>query len=397
MRIVSAISSLSSQDAMLHDLEEQLKSSLQNQPPDLLLIFASSTLIDRFADIVSQLKSRIAPGNLLAVSAESVIGNDQELERTPAVSALAMSLGKSVRINTFHIAEEEWSTLLTDDEALQTRLNTDDLRAFFMAADPFTTPVVQFLDACSRLFPAAPVLGGMASGMAHAGEARLAIGGADDEVFSSGLVGVAFSGNIEIDCVVSQGCRPVGPMFEITRSEKNVIEQLDGKPALVAIDDMINRLPVHDRQLLAIGGLHVGRVVDPGKGNFGKGDFLIRSLLGVKRESGAIVVADVIRTGQTVQFHLRDAKSAEEDMRLLLEGEIQLAEPPAAAVLVTCNSRGTRFFDMPHHDVTLTRQILGNIPIAGFFAAGELGPIAQKNFIHGHTAALALFRQTVPA
>jgi small ligand-binding sensory domain FIST len=397
MRIVSAISSLPTQDTMLQDLEEQLKGSLQNQTPDLLLVFVSSLLADNFQDLVSKLKRRIQPKNLLALSAESVIGNDQEIERTPAVSALAMSFkgrGKSVSITTFHIAEEEWPTLLTEDEALQNRLQTDDLRAFFMAADPFTTPVVQFLDVCSRLFPTAPILGGMASGMSHAGEVRLAI---DDDIFSSGLVGVSFSGNIEIDCVVSQGCRPIGPTFEITRSEKNVIEQLDGKPATVAIDEMINTLPVHDRQLLAIGGLHVGRVVDPGKGNFGKGDFLIRSLLGVKRESGAILIADVIHTGQTLQFHLRDAKSAEEDMRLLLEGEIQLAAPPAAAVLVTCNSRGTRFFDMPHHDVTLTRQILGNIPIAGFFAAGELGPIAQKNFIHGHTAALALFRQPVPA
>jgi small ligand-binding sensory domain FIST len=391
MRIASAISSLSSQDAMLHDLEEQLKGSLQNQTPDLLLIFISSALIDRFADLVAQLKALLQPKNLLAVSAESVIGNDQEIERAPALSALAMSFGgKSVNVATFHISEDEWPTLLTDDDALQSRLNTDDLRAFFMAADPFTTPVVNFLDACSRLFPAAPILGGMSSGMSHAGEARLAI---DDDVFSSGLVGVSFSGNIEIDCVVSQGCRPIGPTFEITRSEKNIIQQLDGKPALVAIDEMITSLPLHDRQLLATGGLQIGRVVDPGKGNFGKGDFVIRSLLGVRRESGAILIGDVIRTGQTLQFHLRDAKSAEEDRRLRLEGEIQLADPPAAAVLVTCNSRGTRFFDMPHHDVTLTRQILGNIPIAGFFAAGELGPIAQKNFIHGHTAALALFRQ----
>jgi small ligand-binding sensory domain FIST len=331
---------------------------------------------------------------LVALSAESVIGTDQEIERSPAISALAMSLGKSVTITTFHISEEEWPTLLTEDETLRDRLDTEDLRAFFMAADPFTTPVVHFLEACSRIFPTAPILGGMASGMSQAGEARLAI---DQEIFSSGLVGVSFSGNIEIDCVVSQGCRPIGPTFEITRCEKNVIQQLDGKPALAAIEDMITGLPLHDRQLLATGGLQIGRVVDPGKGNFGKGDFVIRSLLGVRRESGAILIGDVIQTGQTLQFHLRDAKSAEEDMRLLLEGEIQLADPPAAAVLVSCNSRGTRFFDMPHHDVTLTRQILGNIPIAGFFAAGELGPIAQKNFIHGHTAALALFRQPAPA
>jgi len=390
MRIASAISNVPSQYALVKDLEEQLKGSLQNQTPDLLLVFISSALISTFADIVADLKASMNPRNLLAISAESVIGTDQEIEGAPAVSALAMAFGKSVTVTTFHLNEDEWPALLTDDEALFARLNTEDLRAFFMAADPFTTPVVQFLDACSRLFPTAPIVGGMASGMQQAGEARLAI---DDDIFSSGLVGVSFAGNIEVDCVVSQGCRPVGPTFEITRCDKNIIQQLDGRPALTVIEEMITTLPLHDRQLLATGGLQIGRVVDQGKGNLGKGDFVMRSLLGVRRETGAILVGDVIATGQILQFHLRDAKSAEEDMRLLLEGEIQLADPPAAAVLVTCNSRGVRFFDMPHHDVTLTRQILGNIPIAGFFAAGELGPIAQKNFIHGHTAALALFRQ----
>jgi len=149
--------------------------------------------------------------------------------------------------------------------------------------------------------------------------------------------------------------------------------------------------------LLQVGGLQVGRVIDEGKGNYGRGDFLVRSLVGVKRDTGAVLIGDYVRVGQTLQFHVRDAKSADEEMRLLLEGETMLAAngQPTGALLITCNGRGTRLFDMPHHDVTLARQILGDIPIAGFFAAGELGPVGDKNFIHGHTAALALFRETV--
>ena len=154
-------------------------------------------------------------------------------------------------------------------------------------------------------------------------------------------------------------------------------------------------MPIHDRQLLATGGLQIGRVIDEGKGNYGRGDFLIRSLVGVRRESGAILIGDMVQVGETLQFHVRDAKTAAEEMRLLLEGETLLtsADPPLGALLITCNGRGTRLFDMPHHDVSLTRQVLGAIPVAGFFAAGELGPVGQKNFIHGHTAVLALFRQ----
>ncbi len=265
-----------------------------------------------------------------------------------------------------------------------------DLRAFLFLGDPFTTPIVQLLDACSRLFPRAPVMGGMASGISHAGETRLAL---NDAIHSSGLIGISFSGNIEVDCVVSQGCRPVGHTFTITRAHQNVIEELDGKIPLGAIEEMVSHLPIHERQLIAMGGLQIGRVIDEAKGNYGRGDFLVRALIGVRRESGAILVGDHVRVGETLQFHVRDAKTATEEMRLLLEGETMLAGPPAGALLVTCNGRGTRLFDMPDHDVTLARQVLGAIPVAGFLRRGSLGRWGSRNFIHGHTAVLALFRE----
>jgi small ligand-binding sensory domain FIST len=264
-----------------------------------------------------------------------------------------------------------------------------------MFADPFTTPVVQLLDACSQCYPGAPVIGGMASGMQNPGDTRLAL---DGDIHTSGLVGVSFSGDIEIDTVVSQGCRAVGETFVVTKGHQNIIETLDGKPALAAIEEMVQGLPLLDRQLLANGGLQVGRVIDQGKGTYGKGDFLIRSLVGVRRETGAVLIGDMIRTGQTLQFHVRDARTAHEEMRLLLEGETMLAssgDQPAGVLLITCNGRGTRLFDKPHHDVALTREILGNIPIAGFFAAGEIGPVGNRNFVHGHTAVLALFRRPI--
>ncbi len=393
MHIASALSTLSSPPAISQDLEAQIKPNVPR--PDLLLIFISSKLSDEFTQIVQLLKDSLRPRHLLAVLGESIIGPDQELERTAAVSALALS-ASDIQIHSFHLAEDQWADLLTDEAIFAHEIAGDepeDLRAFFLFADPFTTPIVQLLDAATRRFPGAPILGGMASGMQGPGETRLAL---DDEIHTSGLIGVAISGNIEIDCVVSQGCRPIGETFAVTKAHENVIEQLDGKPALAAIEEMVQHLPIHDQQLLHVGGLHIGRVIDQGKGNYGRGDFLIRSLVGVKRDSGAILVGDLIRPGETIQFHVRDAKTADEEMRLLLEGETLLAptnNQPLGAMLVTCNGRGTRMFDMPHHDISLTRQILGSIPIAGFFAAGELGPVGEKNFIHGHTAALALFRQ----
>ncbi|HVX87098.1 MAG TPA: FIST N-terminal domain-containing protein [Phycisphaerae bacterium] len=382
--------------ALAADLTRQVRATLTNDSIDLLMVFVAASLAPSFESLIAALRHSLLPagrGHILAITAESIIGTDQEIERQPAASVLALSFKNAdVHIHPFHLHEEDWPDAIGEEGALRQRLGAiDNTRAFIILADPFTTPVVQLLEAWSRQFPEAPVIGGMASGMRAAGDARLAL---DDGVYSEGAVGVAISGNVEIDCVVSQGCRPVGENLVITRCNRNVIEQLDGKKALAAIEEMISGLPLHDRQLIATGGLLIGRVIDEGKGNYGRGDFLIRSLVGVRRDSGAILIGDMVRTGQTVQFHVRDARTAEQEMRLLLEGETILADPPAGALLITCNARGTRLFEMRHHDISLTRQVLGAIPVAGFFAAGELGPVGDRNFIHGHTAVLALFRSS---
>ena len=399
MHIASALSAHSAPVALTQDIESQL--ALQG-PPDVLLVFVAHSLLDSFEVIVRSLQSALKPVHLLAIIGESIIGSGQEVEHAPAVSALAIQAPKAT-LHSFRISDDQWTEILSDQESLIDELTppatpgADDepIRAFVMFGDPFTTPIVQFLDACSVTFPAAPIIGGMASGMQYPSDTRLSLNGA---IFHTGLVGLAFCGDIAIDCVVSQGCRPVGETFVVTKCHQNVIEQLDGKPALAAIEEMVQLLPIHDRQLMNVGGLQVGRVIDQGKGNYGRGDFLIRSLVGVERNTGAVLIGDMVRGGQTLQFHVRDARTADEDMRLLLQGETMLqTAPPLGGLLVTCNSRGTRLFDKPHHDVALIREFLGPIPLAGFFAAGELGSVGERNFIHSHTAALALFRQSPSA
>jgi small ligand-binding sensory domain FIST len=398
MHVASALSTLTAPPAIAREVADQLALAA---PPDVLFLFISYTLADSFESIVTLLRTALKPTHLLAVVGESIIGPEQEVERLPAVSALAINAPGAI-LGEVEGVQDQWAEVLSEEEFLNIHVapplrdNPDPppLRAFFMFADPFTTPIVQLLDACSQRYPAAPIIGGMASGMQNPGDTRLAL---DGEIHTSGLVGISFSGNIEIDTLVSQGCRAVGDTFVVTKGHQNVIETLDGKPALAAIEEMVQGLPLLDRQLLANGGLQVGRVIDQGKGNYGKGDFLIRSLVGVRRETGAVLIGDLIRTGQTLQFHIRDARTAHDEMRLLLEGETMLASStaqPAGALLVTCNGRGTRLFEKPHHDVALIREILGPIPIAGFFGAGEIGPVGIHNFVHGHTAALALFRQS---
>lgn len=396
MRIASALSTLSAPAALAQDIEAQLAFPT---PPDALLVFVSQPLAAHFEAIIRSLHNAIRPAHLLAVTAESVIGADQEVERSPAVSALAIHVPEGT-LHSFRISEDQWGEVLSDQEELVDQVaplptpgvEPEPVRAFFMFGDPFTTPIVQLLDACSVTFPSAPVIGGLASGMQYQGDARLSLNGA---IFNTGLIGLALCGNVEINCVVSQGCRPVGDTFVVTKCHQNVIEQLDGKPALAAIEEMVQMLPIHDRQLMnTSGGLQVGRVIDQGKGNYGPGDFLIRSLVGVKRETGAVLIGDMVRGGQTLQFHVRDARTADEEMKLLLQGETMLEPAPTVGgLLITCNGRGTRMFDKPNHDAALIRQILGDIPLAGFFANGEMGPVGEGNFIHAHTAVLALFRK----
>lgn len=390
MQMASAISADHDPQQVVRALTSQIQAGMA-VAPDLLVLFVTAPLQPHFEQIAADLRAALGPRLLVGCTAESVLGSDREVERAPAASVLAMSL-PGVILDSFHFTAEEWPELLSDSGSLQARLEAGtDLRAFLMLADPFSTPVVQLLEACSSLFPQAPVFGGMASNAQAPGETRLVI---NEQVFNSGLVGVSFAGKLQIDTVVSQGCRPIGETCVITKGQRNVIYELGGRPALEVIHEMISGLPLLDRNLLETSGLFIGRVIDEGKGSYGRGDFLIRNLLDVQRESGSIAIGDMVRPGQTVQFHVRDAATAEEDLRLLLEGELQLANKPAGALLFTCNGRGTRLFDRPNHDVDTTHAVLGPVPIAGFFCAGELGPVGGRNFIHGQTASFALFHPT---
>jgi small ligand-binding sensory domain FIST len=205
---------------------------------------------------------------------------------------------------------------------------------------------------------------------------------------NEGLVGVALTGRLAVKTVVSQGCRPVGKPFVITKGERNIIHELGGKAALLALQDTLTKLPDDDQEL-ARQSLFVGRVIDVYKDHFERGDFLIHNILGADRQTGSIGIAGHARTGATVQFHVRDAKSAHEDLRAMLGA--YAGTPVRGAALFGCNGRGTHMWPTPGHDVRTLREALGNVPVAGFFCAGEFGPVGGKNFIHGFTASIALF------
>jgi small ligand-binding sensory domain FIST len=251
-----------------------------------------------------------------------------------------------------------------------------------LLTDPYSFPTDGFLRQLGEIRPELKVIGGAASAARGPGGNRLVLG---DRVESTGAVGVLMDG-VEVNTVVSQGCRPLGRPFVVTRAERNRVQELAGQPALSRLQDCATEASDEDRELIRH-GLHVGLVVNEHKMEFGRGDFLVRNVIGADPDTGTLAVGDEVGVGRTVQFHVRDATAADEDLRALLTG----VDDAAAALLFTCNGRGRAFFGESHHDAAVVDRLLGPLPAAGAFCAGEIGPVGGRNFLHSYTASLALF------
>lgn len=354
---------------------------------DVVFVFLTGDHRDDAEEVLERLWLELDPQALVGCSAEGVIGREEEIEREPGITVLA-AIMPDVRVHPFHIAgRAEWRHLLSDDHELRTRIGLgEQTRAVLAFGDPFSTPLDQFMSCMDEHARGVPLVGGMASSARQAGQNVLF---RNDQMFSEGMVGLSLSGPLRVETIVSQGCRPIGSPLVVTKSHDNVIEHLGGKPALAALQQVVESMPPDERDLLQ-NGLLIGRAISEYRERFGRGDFVVRHIVGLEQEIGAVAMADYIKTGQTVQFHVRDARTASEDLAAMLGG--QQAEPAAGGLLFSCNGRGTNLFAEPCHDIGLARRAMPTTPISGFFAAGEIGPVGGRNFIHGHTASLALFR-----
>lgn len=390
-RIACSISQAADPERACHEILEAVAPAMAGDT-DLAVVFFSREHVARAGQISSIFQDHLAPAVLIGGSAVAVLGNDRELETEPGISCFAASW-PGVRLEPFYEGDLDWPGS-ADDPALLRRSvhDAEDLRAIMLLADPFT-PLVRLLPALSGAMrrspdrPTVPIVGGVASAGIRPGENRFLY---QDQIRLKGIVGLSISGPIRVDTIVSQGCRPVGRPLIITKANRNIIEGLGGKPALEALQETLFEMTPADREKIDQ-GLFVGRVVNEYQERFGRGDFLIRQVVGVDRGRGFLVINDFVRVGQTIQFQIRDQRTAVEDMQLLLTAQ-QIDDPPMGGLLFTCNGRGTNLFDAPHQDVTTIRRALPDLPLAGFFAAGEIGPVGSDSYLHGHTASMALFR-----
>jgi small ligand-binding sensory domain FIST len=352
-------------------------------------VFFSPHHADAAADLATSLQAKLGGACLLGSQGESIVGNEREVEDGPALSLWLARWSAAVEQAPFHLTLEETSeghSLLGWPDDLEHAKPQES--AVLLLADPYSFPADYCVQQINQEYPGLRVVGGMASGASEPGKCNLVLG---SEQVTHGAVGVLLRGGPVIRTVVSQGCRPIGKPLIITKARDNVILELGGKPALVQLQALWQELGPAD-QALVRQGLHIGRVLSEYQGDFQRGDFLVRNVIGLDRGTGAIAIADRVRVGQTIQFHVRDASTADEDLHELLQIDISAHEKrPSSALLFTCNGRGTRLFDRPNHDTGVIRAEVGNIPVAGLFAQGEIGPVSGQNSLHGFTASVVLF------
>ena len=207
--------------------------------------------------------------------------------------------------------------------------------SLIVLGEPFSFPADVLLERMNEDRPGVNIIGGMASAGAAPGENRLVIG---RQTPDSGAVAVLLSGSVNVRPIVSQGCRPIGEHFVITKAERNVVYELGGKPAAVQLHDVLMALPTHEQEMVR-NGLHLGRVVSEYQDRFEHGDFLIRNVMGIEGENGALVIGDYVRVGQTVKFHIRDGQTADASGRALTTvffvlGFIVMAKPVEGTCII---------------------------------------------------------------
>lgn len=389
LRFASALTRHSSPQAAADELVRAIREQLGAARIDLAFLFVSIQHADQADALVQALREALDPATLVGCTGEGVIATGREIESGPAATLWAAHLpgvvAQPLRLSFSSVHDQfslrHWPDMDTDG---------DTPLAMLLFADPFSTPMQDVLSVIEEQYPGTRALGGLAGGGQDLGENRLFL---DDVVHTDGLVGVALSGPITVHTVISQGCRPIGERFIVTKAEHNVIQELGGRPALHCLQTVFSQLSSEERAQ-AQRALHIGIAMDEQRAQFTRGDFLIRNLLGADQQTGAIVIGDVVQEGQTVQFQVRDAQAADEDLRVLLAAAHPGSRPlPLGALLFSCCGRGKGLFGIPNHDAAVLGEQLGAIPLAGFFAQGEVGPVGGRNFLHGYTASIAIFSE----
>jgi small ligand-binding sensory domain FIST len=391
MKWASAITTQDNIESGIEEATENILAQLDGKQADLTVIFISPHFAERYQDIVSLIKKQFDPGLLLGCSGGGIIGQGQEVEQQPAFSITSAHL-PGVDIQPIQKETTELPDQDTGPKVWHDWLNVSAKTQphFIFLADPFSFQGEPFLAGMDFAYPTSKKVGGLASGAQQPGGNALYLG---DKIFPQGLIGVALSGNIEMDTIVAQGCRPIGQTMLITECKQNMLLQLDNVPPMEILQEINESLDESDRELMKT-SLFLGIEMDPLKDDPGQGDFLIRNLMGVDHQSGALAIGALLREGQLVQFHLRDKLMSAKDLELLLARYQSggKADDVSGALLFSCLGRGQYLYGKRNHDTDMFKDKLGEVPLGGFFCNGEIGPVGKTTFLHGYTSSFGIFR-----
>ena len=412
MQWSNSISTRPSLEAAVKEVVEKSLESLENRA-DLGLVFISSAFASEYPRLMPLLKEHLPETIIIGCGGGGIIGMNQdgkpqELEQEPAIS-LSLAHLPEVTVKPFHISAEQLPDLDSspDDWCNLIGVPTADNPQFIILADPFSAKINDLLQGLDYAYPSSAKVGGLASGGLSGKNAGLFC---QERLYEEGVVGVSLSGQIVLETIVAQGCRPIGKPYRVTEGERNIVLELEElvnaeqvvsggikQSPLEALQDLVQNLNEKDRKL-AENSLFVGIVRNEFKQDLEQGDFLIRNLIGVDPKVGAIAIGDRVRAGQRIQFHLRDAHTSAEDLEMLLERyhrEVSIEKKStnsAAALMFSCLGRGEGLYGQPNFDSRLFSRYL-NIPISGFFCNGEIGPVAGSTFLHGYTSVFGIFHQ----
>ena len=391
MKWASAISEQKNLADAIDECATKVREQLGDLAADLAVTFISPHYRPEYDRAPELLRQQLGSPRVFGCSGGGIIGNGLEVEQRPAVSVTAASL-PDVQMTEFHLGGDSLPDLDASPQAWQdlVKVEAEQEPQFIILADPFSFPVQNLLMGLDFAFSRSAKIGGLASGGQQPGDNALFLG---DRVHPAGAVGIALHGNIAVDTVVAQGCRPIGKPMRITQSRRNLLVEVDGQPPMAVLKDLFQRLNERDRGLMR-NSLFLGVVMDELVDQPRQGDFLIRNVVGMDARTGILAIGESLKEGQLVQFHLRDAQTSAEDLTSVLtryagdnrENQIQ------GALLFSCQGRGQYLYGRPNHDTEIFRDKLGPVPLGGFFCNGEIGPVSGTTFLHGYTSSFGIFR-----
>lgn len=391
MKWSSSISTETTIDKAVEEATEAIKKEMGDLPIHLTVLFVSPHFKTQYDLIPNLIRERLSPGILLGCSGGGIIGGGNEVEQKHAFSLTCAHL-PDVEIQQI---QSDTTTLPGGDTAPSVwrewiGVPVEKNPQFIFLADPFTFRGEEFLNGVDFAYPQSAKVGGLASGAHFQGGNALYLG---DKIHNAGLIGVALSGNIELDTIVAQGCRPIGEPMPITGCDQTLLTEVGGKSPLTLLEEMVETMSEYDRKLMQT-SLFLGIEMDPMKDNPGQGDFLIRNLMGVDRDSGSLSIGAILREGQLVQFHLRDKVMSAEDLSMMLTRYTGKSHDTqaAGALLFSCLGRGEYLYGKSNHDSDVFKDKMGTVPLGGFFCNGEIGPVGDTTFLHGYTSSFGIFR-----